>query len=98
MYEDIERAASLTPAQQRHLLRVTAATSQNPERDCLILLLGHTCGMRISEIAQVTVADLMFPSGRWRREASLRAAITKGCEQRCIYLTNAKLLAALAGR
>lgn len=95
MFEQIERAASLTPAQQRHLLRVTAATSRHPLRDCVILLLGHACGMRISEIAQVTVADLMFPSGRWRQEASLRGAITKGTRQRCIYLTSQPLLAAL---
>lgn len=51
--------------------------------------------MRITEIAQVTVADLMHPSGKWRQEVSLRAAITKGCKQRCTYLTSKKLLAAL---
>jgi len=95
MFDDITRATSLSPGQQRHLLRVTAATSRHPERDTVILLLGHACGMRISEIAQVTVADLMFPSGRWRHEASLRAVITKGCRQRCIYLASAKLIAAL---
>ena len=26
-----------------------------------------------------------FPSGAIRQEVSLRAAITKGCRQRCIY-------------
>jgi integrase/recombinase XerD len=47
------QAATLRPAQIRHLLAVTSATSRHPERDCLVLLLGITCGMRVSEIAQV---------------------------------------------
>ena len=57
-----KRARVLSPAQSRHLLRVTAATSRHPERDTLILLLGLTCGMRISEIARVEVADVLSPS------------------------------------
>ncbi|VVE44784.1 Tyrosine recombinase XerD [Pandoraea cepalis] len=46
----IKRARTLKPAQIRHLLRVTEATSWRPERNALILLLGLICGMRISEI------------------------------------------------
>lgn len=95
MPESITRAAVLSSAQIRHLLRVTEATSRHPERDAVILLLGLTCGMRITEIAQVTVSDIMFPSGKLRHEVSLRAAITKGCQQRCIYLSAPKLIAAI---
>lgn len=37
------QAAVLKPGQYRHLLRVTKATSRDPERDVLVLLLGiHT--------------------------------------------------------
>ncbi|MCU6502267.1 site-specific integrase [Rugamonas sp. A1-17] len=89
------QATMLQPGQIRHLLRVTEATSRHPERDCLVLLLGITCGMRISEIAQIEVGDIMFASGKLREEVSLRAAITKGCRQRCIYPTNRLLIAAL---
>lgn len=35
------KAATLTGAQLRHLLRVTAATSRAPERDRLVLLREH---------------------------------------------------------
>ncbi len=38
---------------------------------------------------------MLFPSGALRDEISLRAAITKGCRQRCIYLTHAKAIEAL---
>lgn len=49
----MSQASTLKPGQIRHLLRVTNATSRHPERDCLVLLLGLTCGMRVSEIAQL---------------------------------------------
>jgi site-specific recombinase XerD len=51
--------------------------------------------MRVTEIAQIEVQDVLFPSGALREEISLRAAITKGCRQRCIYLSHAKAIEAL---
>ena len=51
--------------------------------------------MRVSEIAQIEVQDVLFPSGAIRQEFSLRAVITKGCRQRCIYPTNRVLVEAL---
>jgi integrase/recombinase XerD len=51
--------------------------------------------MRVSEIAQIEVQDVLFPSGAIRSEVSLRAAITKGCRQRCVYLTHPKTVSAL---
>ncbi|WP_307189035.1 site-specific integrase [Massilia sp. Root335] len=89
------QATSLQPGQIRHLLRVTSASSRHPERDSLVLLLGLTAGMRVTEIAQIEVQDVLFPSGALREEISLRAAITKGCRQRCIYLSHAKAIEAL---
>jgi integrase/recombinase XerD len=89
------QAAVLKPGQYRHLLRVTRATSRDPERDILVLLLGIHTGMRVSEIAQIEVGDLLFPSGAIRPEVSLRACITKGLRQRCIYPSNRDLIAAI---
>jgi site-specific recombinase XerD len=89
------QATRLQPGQIRHLPWATAATSRHPERDCLVLLLGITAGMRVTEIAQIEVQDVLFPSGALREEVSLRAAITKGCRQRCIYLSHAKAVEAL---
>ncbi|OFA09033.1 tyrosine-type recombinase/integrase [Duganella phyllosphaerae] len=91
------QAAVLKQGQYRHLLRVTKATSRNPERDILVLTLGIHTGMRVSEIAQIEVGDLLFPSGAIRSEVSLRASITKGLRQRCIYPTNHDLIAAIDG-
>lgn len=38
---------------------------------------------------------MLFPSGAIRQEVSLRAHITKGCRQRCIYPTNLMLVQAI---
>lgn len=89
------QAAVLKPGQYRHLLRVTRATSRDPERDILVLLLGIHTGMRVSEIAQIEVGDVLFPPGVIRPEVSLRACITKGLRQRCIYPSNRDLVAAI---
>jgi integrase/recombinase XerD len=67
-----KRAVVLRPSQIRHLLRITEATSRNPERDTLVLLLGITCGMRITEIARIEIADVLTQSGTIRAEVSLR--------------------------
>ncbi|MFS2079692.1 hypothetical protein ACCD04_10190 [Telluria sp. Tellsp131] len=58
------QATTLQPGQIRHLLRVTAAASRHPERDSLILLLGLTAGMRVTEIAQIEVQDVLFQQAR----------------------------------
>lgn len=82
------QAAVIRPSQVRHLLRVTQATSRHWQRDHVVLLLGHTCGMRVTEIARLAVRDVLLPSGALRSEISLRAEITKGLRQRCVYLTH----------
>jgi len=59
------------------------------------LLLGLTADMRVTEIAKIEVQDVLFPSGALREEISLHAAITKGCRQRCIYLSHTKAIDAI---
>ncbi|MCW7541661.1 tyrosine-type recombinase/integrase [Aquabacterium sp. A7-Y] len=51
--------------------------------------------MRITEIARLQVNDVLMPSGELRREISLRAAITKGSRQRCVFLTNTATIEAV---
>lgn len=61
----------------------------------LILWLGFSCGLRVTETARLTVADVLLPSGRLKSEVSLRAEITKGSRSRLAYLTHPKLIRAL---
>lgn len=64
------QAPELKPDQIRHLLRVTAASRRHPEPDGLVLLLGISTGMRITEIAQIEAQDVLLPSAALREEVS----------------------------
>jgi integrase/recombinase XerC len=46
-------------------------------------------------VVQITVADVLQSSGKLRQEVSLREAVTKGCRQRCAYLSSRSLIDAL---
>lgn len=92
---DSKHALILSPSKLKHVLRVTAATSQMPERDVMLIWLTHTTGLRVTELSQITIADLMFPSGQLRKEIYLRSAITKHCRARTVYLTHEKSIHAV---
>ena len=89
------RAATLHKGDFQRLIKITQATAKLPERDVLVLMLGHKAGLRITEISRITIADVMFPSGKLREEVSLRAAVTKGCRPRSAFFVQKKLVAAM---
>ena len=73
-------AKVLTPAKFRLLSRVTQATSRFPESDALILPVGVTCRMRVTEISRVEVSHLLTRSG----VESVRARGSGGGVQPCL--------------
>lgn len=93
--QDQKRALRLDAGQFNRLIKITRATSRYPERDVLVLMLGHHTGMRVTEISRITVGDVMHASGKLREEVSLREAVTKGCRQRCVYLSSKALIHSL---
>lgn len=97
MTAPIRRATSLRPGQLKHLIRVASVTGRMPERDVMLLWLTHTTGIRVTELALLEVADVLYPSGAIKPEVYLRAEVFKGCRPRNTYLTNARCLAALEG-
>jgi len=89
------RATSLRPGQLKHLIRVASVTGRMPERDVFLLWYeAHTTGIRVTELALLEVADVLYPSGAIKPEVD-EAEICKGCNPRNVYLTHAKCLAAL---
>lgn len=44
----------------------------------MLLWLTHTTGIRVTELALLEVADVLYPSGAIKPEVYLRADITKG--------------------
>lgn len=92
----IRHAASLRPGQFKHLIRVASVTGRLPKRD--VMLYGsHTTGVRVTELAWLKLAGVLYPSGAIKSEVYLRADINKGCRPRDVYLTHARCLAALDG-
>lgn len=77
------RAASLRPGQFKHLVRVASVTGRMPERDVLLVWITHTTGIRVTELAQLEVGDVLYPSGSIKPEVYLRPEITKGCRAMC---------------
>lgn len=59
--------------------------------------INHDNSLLVGEsmVVQITVADVMLASGKLRQEVSLREAVTKGCRQRCTYLSSRGLIDAL---
>lgn len=97
MTASIRRATSLRPGQFKHLIGVASVTGRLPERDVMFLWITHTTGVRVTELALLEVADVLYPSGDIKPEVYLREEITKGCRPRNMYLTHPRCLAALEG-
>jgi len=74
--QEQKRALRLDAGQFNRLIKITRATSRYPERDVLVLMLGHHTGMRVTEISRITVGDVMHASGKLREEVSLREAVS----------------------
>jgi hypothetical protein len=87
MTASTRRATSLRAGQFKHLIRVASVTGRLPEHDVMLLWLTHTTGIRVTELALLEVADLLYPSIVIKLEMYLRADITKGCRPRNVYLT-----------
>ncbi|ROQ83681.1 hypothetical protein EC837_0536 [Pseudomonas protegens] len=63
-------ATSLRPGQFRHLIHVASATGRLPERDVMSLWLAHTTGIRVTELALLEVADVLYSvqCRQWRSD------------------------------
>lgn len=89
-----ERARILTSAEFKHALNI-AELSRDSLRNILVLCLTHALGLRISECSQVTVAAMLYPSGRVREELTLDPRWTKYNRTRTVPVSNRRLLIAL---
>ena len=79
------KAKSLTPSQIRKLL-VRCQLMQNPELKRVVLALSFST-LRVSELAQLTVDDVLMPTGAIKEEIYLRASLCKRRKPRSIWLS-----------
>ncbi|MDP2592362.1 site-specific integrase [Vibrio splendidus] len=79
------KAKSLTPSQIRKLL-VRCQLMQNPELKRVVLALSFST-LRVSELAQLTVDDVLMSTGKIKEEIYLRASLCKRRKPRSIWLS-----------
>ena len=79
------KARSLPPSQIRKLL-ARCQLMQNPELKRVVLALSFST-LRVSELAQITVDDVMTSTGSIKDEIHLRASLCKKRKARSIWLS-----------
>jgi len=86
-----KRARILTRAEFRRMLKVVSITRE-AQRNQLLLCFSFACGLRVTELASITIRDIMHPSGRLKSELTLRGDITKNARVRTVPMSSNTLL------
>jgi integrase/recombinase XerD len=81
------QASVLTDSDIRRMFRIIE-TTRHAERNRLAFILSIYAGMRIGEIAALTVGDIATAHGEVRREIKLGAHQTKGSKGRTVVLSD----------
>jgi len=82
----VKQARTLTDKELKRLLALIG-TRRYAERDRVMVLLTHLAGMRIGEVAALTVGDVLDRNGDIVPEINLAAHQTKGAHARTVVLS-----------
>ena len=88
-------AKPLNDEQFQEVIDYTLSTSQHPLRDCAILQISVRVGLRVGEIAQLEMGDIMSPKGELRKQVTLRKKTTKGDKGGVAYFSHPEVRDAL---
>jgi integrase/recombinase XerD len=81
------QASVLTDTEIRRVFRIIE-TTRHADRNRLAFVLSIYAGLRVGEIAALTIGDVATQSGEARREIKLGAHQTKGSKGRTVVLSN----------
>ena len=81
------QASVLTDNEIRRVFRIIE-TTRHAERNRLAFVLSIYAGLRVGEIAALTIGDVAKQTGEARREIKLGAHQTKGSKGRTVVLSN----------
>jgi integrase/recombinase XerD len=84
--QQMAQASVLTDAEIRRVFRIIE-TTRHAVRNRLAFILSIYAGMRVGEIAALTVGDVFNRDGEVRREIKLSAGQTKGSKGRTVILS-----------
>ncbi|MEI6559639.1 MAG: site-specific integrase, partial [Rhodospirillaceae bacterium] len=84
----MSQARVLTDAEQKRILAVVAQT-KHAARNRIAFILSYQAGMRVGEIAGLTVGDVFEADGRTvRSQIRLSSTITKGGHARVVFVSD----------
>lgn len=81
------QAKTLTQAELDQVLRY-ASTKKYPERNRALILTSFLTGMRVAEIASLTMGDVLNQDGSIKNEIRLSAQQTKGGHPRTVFVSS----------
>jgi len=88
------KAKVLSEAEFKRMLEVLAG-ELHATRNTAMLYLSFGLGLRVKELAALSIVDIIDVNGHLREEINLLRRMTKGGKQRHVYLTNHQVRAAL---
>lgn len=91
---DAKRAQILTRAEFRHVVKVAGLT-RDGLRNQLLLSMTHSLGLRVSELAQISVRDMLYSSGRIKEELHIRGETAKFGKARSVPISSRPMMDAL---
>ncbi|WP_323688669.1 MULTISPECIES: tyrosine-type recombinase/integrase [unclassified Rhizobium] len=83
----MKQARVLTDAEFKRLLAVVAQM-KHAGRNRLALMLSHLAGLRVGEIAALTLRDVIDSDGMVREQLRLSAEVTKGGHARVVFVND----------
>ena len=92
------RAAVLTPAQVRHVLRVARSRRRHAARAEAALAMSLGLGLRAMELASLRRSDVYDADGKVRSVLHLRAAYTKGGRTRDVFVSSRRTATRIGAR
>ena len=81
----MKQAKVLTEAEMKRLLAVIT-NDRHSERNRLAVMLSHLAGLRVGEIASLSVSDILQVDGTVREELRLKPSQTKGGVARTVFV------------
>lgn len=82
----MKQAKVPSDTEMKRLLAVIDAGRHGPRNRCAVMM-SYLAGLRVGEIAQLTIADVFTTDGEVRDQIVLKAAYTKSNETRTIFVS-----------
>mgnify|MGYP001565803410 CR=1 FL=1 len=85
------QARSLNNEQFQEVIDYTLANSRYPLRDTALLAVSYCCGLRVMEIAELDLDDILNSEGELRQNVTLRKIATKRAKGGVAYFSSPML-------